>query len=450
MGKVRNVLCWSDTKTSWFEKAYVWLLAGVLFGIALHAPLSVGFGTLWSEQALFIKSWKEILLGVAGLLLVVILTTKKQWGVYRSKLFLYIAGFAAVNIALIPAFSTGVEATLAGILINLRYFFVFALVYGAVRLYPKVVPLFLSAVAGGALIVVVFAALQVTVLPHDILKYIGYGEATIMPFLTVDQNTDFVRINSTLRGPNPLGAYIVIVLAVLLAAWLQSTKRLRKSWVQLILVAGIASAVVLWATYSRSAALGAVIAMGLVLMVAYGGKITKSAWLVIGIAVLVLAGSLVAARDTSFVSHVILHEDPAEGGVVNSNDQHAESLEVGLQRMAMQPLGAGIGSTGSASLHTENPIVIENQYLFVAHETGWIGLALFMAILVMVHRRLWQTRKHWLSLGVFASGIGLSVIGLIQPVWVDDTVSIVWWSLAAMAIALSWNMKAPKKRGRNV
>ena len=103
--------------------------------------------------------------------------------------------------------------------------------------------------------------------------------------------------------------------------------------------------------------------------------------------------------------------------------------------MVRQPFGAGIGSTGSASLGTDQPLIIENQYLFIAHETGWIGLTVFIGLFGLILRRLWQRRRDWLALGVFASGIGLAVIGLLLPVWVDDTVSIVWWGLAAVALA---------------
>jgi hypothetical protein len=72
--------------------------------------------------------------------------------------------------------------------------------------------------------------------------------------------------------------------------------------------------------------------------------------------------------------------------------------------------------------------------LFIAHEAGWLGLLLFIAIFGLVMVRLWHARADWLALGVFASGIGLALIGLLLPVWVDDTVAIVWWALAAVAI----------------
>ena len=101
-----------------------------------------------------------------------------------------------------------------------------------------------------------------------------------------------------------------------------------------------------------------------------------------------------------------------------------------------QPLGAGIGSTGSASLYDddEGGVIIENQYLYIAHETGWLGLALFVAIFGLIMVRLWRARDDWLALGAFASGVGMALIGLLLPVWADDTVAIVWWALAATAL----------------
>jgi hypothetical protein len=146
------------------------------------------------------------------------------------------------------------------------------------------------------------------------------------------------------------------------------------------------------------------------------------------------AGGLLIARDTSFVSNVLLHEDPSGGNEINSNEGHIESLSYGLDRLIHQPLGAGVGSTGSASLFGDQPVIIENQYLFIAHEIGWLGLLVFAALFVIVMIRLWRVRSDWLGLGVFASGIGLALIGILLPVWVDDTVSIIWWGLAAVVL----------------
>lgn len=417
------------------DALFVGILLVIFGGVVLHAPIAVGFGTLWPEYELLIKSWKEVLLGVALLLAVVLLTLRKQWSVIKTKLIYFIALFAALNLLLIPAFYTGFDATVAGLFINLRFFLFFVLVYVALRLYPAAYRLFLITFIAGALVVTVFALLQVTFLPHDVLKYIGYSEATIVPFLTVDQNMDYIRINSTLRGPNPLGIYAVIALAVAVVAVLRGPRKLTQKEQLITSTIAVGSVVALWASYSRSAALAAVAAIGIILLVVYGRRITKPIWIAVVIVCITLTGSIVAFRDTQLVSQVILHEDPHEGNDVNSNDGHAESLADGTRRMLQQPLGAGVGSTGSASLYSDEPVIIENQYLFVAHENGWVGLALFLVITYYVLIGLWQRRAAWLALAVFASGVGIAISGLFLPVWVDDTVSIIWWGLAAIALA---------------
>ena len=419
------------------KKVYIGLLLVIFGGVVLHAPFSVGFSTLFPDYELLVKSWKEILLGVATLILPILLTIHKRWNIFKEPLFICIAAFAALNIALIPLFFTTDEATLAGILINLRYLLFFVLVYVALVLYPQYTKLFIRVFIAGALVVLGFALLQLTILPNDFLKYFGYNETTIMPFLTVDQNDSFVRINSTLRGPNPLGAYAMVVLTVLLAFWLKANRAITKREQVVLAILSVGGIVALWASYSRSAALGAVVAVGLVLAATVAKKLSKTVWVVLAVVALALGGSLFALKDTDFVSNVILHVDPDEGSAVSSNDGHAESLVDGTNRVSEQPLGGGIGSTGSASLLTDSPLIIENQYLFIAHEAGWIGLGLFIAISWLLLSKLWRGRKDWLVLGVFASGIALALIGLIQPVWVDETVALVWWGLAAIALVRS-------------
>jgi len=419
------------------KKVYIGLLLVIFGGIVLHAPFSVGFSALFPNYELLIKSWKEILLGVATLILPILLTVHKRWNIFKEPLFLCIAAFAALNIALIPLFFTGGEATLAGLLINLRFLLFFVLVYLALALYPQYTRLFIKVFVAGALVVLVFAILQLTILPNDFLKYLGYNQTTIMPYLTVDQNVSFIRINSTLRGPNPLGAYAVIVLVLLLAFWLKAKRKITKREQFVVAILGVGGVLALWASYSRSAVLGFVVAVVLVLAATVGKKVSKTVWVILAVVALAIGGSLVAFKDTAFVTNVILHENPIEGNNVNSNDGHANSLVDGTKRVIQQPLGGGIGSTGSASLLTKSPLIIENQYLFVAHETGWLGLGLFIAISWLLLSKLWRGRKDWFVLGVFASGVALAFIGVLLPVWVDETVAITWWGLAAIALVRS-------------
>jgi O-antigen ligase len=312
----------------------------------------------------------------------------------------------------------------------LIFWIVFRLVYVLMLLAPQYRRKFVKVFVVSAFIVIGFALLQ-QVLPRDFLANFGYSSDTIAPYMTVDENDDFVRHNSTLRGPNPLGAYAATVATVCLA-WLIGMKQ-KRNWPIIGLAA--ASVLVVYLSYARSAYLALTIGFAITLAALFGKKVKKWQWLGLGAVTLVLIGSLFLLRNNDFVSNVVLHEDPGESNNLNSNDGHIDSLAEGTERMLNQPLGAGVGSTGSASLLTENGLIIENHYLYVAHEVGWLGFVVFLVLFVAILKRLWSERKNPLALGVFASGIGLAAAALFLPVWADDTVSIIWWGLAALASA---------------
>jgi len=415
-------------------KIYIGILLVIFGGIVLHAPLSVGFGTLFPDYSLLIKSWKEVLMFVSGFMALYLLYKTKRFNILRDPIIIAIAIYAFLHLLLLFYMNQGLNSSVAGLLINLRYLLFFALVYIAIKLYPNYRKLFIQVGVAGALIVLIFGLLQVLILPHDLLKYIGYNINTISPYLTVDQNQEFIRINSTLRGPNPLGAYAGLVLTLLVAV-IAKSKYIKDKWqlttISILLVCGL---VVLWASYSRSAMIATAVAIFIVLAVTMFKKMSTKKWIIIGILMVLISGGLFMIRGTSFISNVILHENPNGDSSVNSNEGHTISLIDGYIQLLRQPLGAGIGSTGSASIMGNKSEIIENQYLFVAHEVGWLGLALFLFIFVSIMIRLWKLRDDWLALGVFASGIGLALIGILLPVWVDDTVGIIWWGLAAIVL----------------
>lgn len=419
-------------KISRLEYTYIGLVVAIFGLIVLHAPISVAFGSLLPDFDLLIKSWKEILMLLALPMGLSIITKHGLWPVIlRDPAFYVLVGYVFVHLMLAMVTVDSTTSVLGGLAVDLRYVLFFSLVYMLALAMPGYRALFIRVGIIGALVVVLFGTLQL-VLPADILAVIGYGPNTIAPYLTVDKNPDYIRINSTLRGPNPLGAYVTVVLAILTAAWARS--RVKSHWV-LAWIIGICGFITLWITYSRSAVLATTIALGIIGLVAYGRRIGRKGWLTVGVVTIAISGAFVALRESALVSNVILHENPDGGSVISSNEQHVESLQDGVLRMTQQPFGAGIGSTGSASLYSDSPVIIENQYLFIAHEAGWLGLGLFITLFIMILVRLWRGRGDWLSLGVFASGVGLGLIGLIQPVWVDDTVSIVWWGLAALVLA---------------
>lgn len=410
----------------------------VFAGVVFHAPLSVWLGVNLPEYDLLVKAWKEMIL-VALFPIGIFLAWKR--GVLREilqdKIIFGIGLYALLHILLVFVFQPPFLATISGLMIDLRYLLFFMLVYIALRLMPQYVNTFLWAGVIAAGVSLTFAVLQVFLLPPDFLKVIGYGRDTIETHLLVDDNPDFVRVNGTLRGPNPLGAYTVMVLSLLAGFVLKV--RMKGAWLRVLVIwLGAASVVALWASYSRSALIAALIGIAIVAGLIFAHKVPVKFWLVGIILVGALAGlGIYAARDTALVQNVFLHDNESTGGAATSNEEHVASLQTGLERMLAQPLGAGPGSTGSASLYGSEPLIIENQYLFVAHESGWLGIVLFVWIYGLVLWRLWRQPRTWLSMGVLASGIGLAAIGLLQPVWADDTVSLVWWGLAGVALAVS-------------
>jgi hypothetical protein len=419
-----------------FEYFPAWLLLVIFTFIVIHAPLTVYIGSQFPDLATVVKGWKEVLIAIAAVLIGIKMTQKGQW---RSLRYDYlgwaIIGFWGIHIGSLAWTGASPEATLAGLLIDLRYTVFAACVYHFLILYPQYRQSFLRVGVVGAVIVLGFAVMQLF-LPHDILRVIGYSESTIAPYLTVDKNPDFVRISSTLRGPNPLGAYAIIVLSIVAAYVVRRrhmfSQRTKEGALWALAAAGV---VALWVSYSRSAFVAGAMAIALVLIVRYGGSRRKQ--LVIGSTVLIVFAGLgiFAARDTTFVQNVIIHNNPTTGAEIDSNGGHITSLQDGLARVVREPLGAGVGSTGSASLLGDEPLIIENQYLMIAHEVGWLGLVFFIIIYITFLRRIWHERSDWLALGVWAGGIGLGIIGLLLPVWADDTVSLVWWGLAAMILA---------------
>lgn len=423
-------------KRLWLSGLYEAGLLAVMFLIALHAPIAVGIGQLFPAQAELAKAWKEIALTVLSLVAMILLTRHGLWAkLLRSWPVRLGLAFITIHLLMAAVFGGDPTSIIVGLTTDLRFVVMFGLMYVLVLLRPDALRRGVYAVLAGAAVVVGFGLLQIAVLPDDILRGLGYSRDTITPFTTIDRNPDFVRINSTTRGPNPLGALMVIYVALAGAYVARRYSRLEMRKMIIAFLAVLAGIAVLYASHSRSAfvAMAAAVAVLLTGILRPTKRVIASA-----LGGLVLLGlCLVILAPTDWFSNVVLHEDPESTVMTKSNDAHIESLFEGAARMVVQPLGAGIGSTGSASLYDDdssNNFIVENIYFFIAHETGWLGLIVFALLNGTVFAGLWRRRSSWLAFGLFASGIGLAGIGLLLPVWVDETVAMTWWGLAGAVL----------------
>ncbi len=257
----------------------------------------------------------------------------------------------------------------------------------------------------------------------DVLNYLGYQLSPVKAISTVD-GTGLVRAQSLLRGPNPLGAFLLIPLSLAIFNY----KRLIKNKKLSILALGCFVCLVL--TWSRSAWVG----FGLILIIKALSviKFNKKV-LISGSAALVglALGFSVYAKTDSFKT-VFLHDKPGVGGASTSDDDRLRSYKNALNLIAHKPLGLGIADAGPASVRSNSGVnIVENYYLQIFLQMGWLGGMLFLGIILVVVVSLLKNRKQQ-SLALVASFLALSLVGIMQPVWADISASVWWWGMFSL------------------
>jgi len=268
-------------------------------------------------------------------------------------------------------------------------------------------------------------------LPRDFLSHFGYNSNTIAPYETINHNVHYIRIESTLRGANPLGAYLLIPISLLTVLIVRG----KRGWQYVAFL--LAAVLALYFSFSRSAWLGAVLSIGLILLISLRSRQAKR-WIatLACLGLVIIGGLALNSRHNIRLENILLHTQTHSAIKTTSDEGHATALKAGLHDLLHQPLGHGPGSAGPASIYNNHPArIAENFYVQIGQETGWLGLGLFLLINGGVGYLLWVRRSDPLALSLFASLIGLSLINLLSHAWADDTLAYVWWGLAGIAMA---------------
>lgn len=429
----------SETQLQRTARWTSYALAAVLVLLPFHAFLTVAIADKIGHYDV-LRLWKEVVLLVLAVpATIIICKTPKLWQQLRSGwLFWCLFAYVVLHVALgLVAFSKGQVNEYALVyawVINLRIVLVFIIGLALAAISPWLWAHWRQILLWPAGVVVAFGLLQFTVLPADFLQRFGYGADTITAYTTVDQKQDYVRIQSTLRGPNPLGAYLVLIIGAAIAMLI---KERRQNW-QLAGVSLLsASLIVLVATYSRSAYIGAVVAALIATVLVLHGRKARR-WLATGLAVgvVVLAGLAVSLRENDHFENIFFHTDEHSRSISSSNESRWAAMRRGFTQAVHEPFGRGPGTAGPASEHNLRPgRVAENYYIQIAQETGWLGLALFIAILALMAHGLWQRRDELLARVLLATLAGISAVNLMQHAWADDTLGLIWWALAGIALS---------------
>ncbi len=415
------------------------IAAAVVILIPFHAFLTVwladGFGGYTA-----LRLWKEYLLALlfAGGLYLLWVDRSENDAVRKNPLFLLILAYGAlllVSGAVAVARETVSPLAYAyGLLQNGRFLVFFVAVWLAVRYGGNTLSRWKHFVLWPAAVVVIFALLQYFVFPINLLERFGYGPETIPAVSTIDDKEAYQRVQSTLRGANPLGAYLVVIISVLAVSVASRWRRTSRWHVALLALSFVALAL----TFSRSAWIGVLAALGCIIWLAVQKNFSKR--LIAG----VLAGFVIAfgtsvylLRDNDTFQNAFFHTDENSQSEISSNTGRFNALSQGVRDIANEPLGRGTGTAGPASFYNtgKQPRIAENYYMQIGQEVGWLGIGLFVAINVYVGKLLWRARQNDLAMALLASLIGLTLVNMLSHAWADDTLAYLWWGLAGIMAA---------------
>lgn len=410
----------------------------ILLLVPFHAFLTVWASSIFGHYTA-LRLWKEalLILCITGALYLIAMDHKIRSHTLSRRLVWLIMAYVALNIVwgLMALDQNDVTPKALGYdwIVNLRFLAFFLLTWAVALRMARIRSHWQWLVYWPAIVVVGFGLLQALVLPDDFLRHFGYGPETIPVYDTINQNEAYVRAASTLRGANPLGAYLLIPISLLVVLLLRPKKR---TWLQ----AGFlgAALVVLFFTFSRSAWIGALLSIAIILALSLRTRRSQRIALVTA-GCLILAGAVAALTLSSNdrFENLVWHTQEESTIKVSSNHQRLEAMQEGLKDIANDPLGSGPGTAGPASFYNQPdpPRVSENYFVQIGQSVGVIGMAMFGLISVGVGYLLWLRRADPLALSLFASFVGLTFINMLSHAWTDDTIAYVWWGLAGVAMA---------------
>ena len=306
------------------------------------------------------------------------------------------------------------------------------------RFLPRV---FIASVA-----VAVVYGIATLAFPASFFSAIGYSDLHSLyvpdgPIAAFQQvgGTSIRRMQGAMSGPNQFGIW----LAMLLPLMLTGGRCARRILAPLMLVAIVLS-------LSRAAWIAAAVIVVLSLW-----PQVKKASIVTVVAVCIGIVAAVTALIVVVPSIMVRLESSAD---------HLRNPLEALSIMVVSPLGRGLGSAGPANNRVADacvfleegsdsswaaahpglcvfvgnaqvqpadtctcPLLPENWYLQLGVEGGWVAMAMFITLIVLVIRRLWPAP--------FAQGLlAVAIAGLFLHAWEDAAVAYTVWILCAVAM----------------
>jgi putative inorganic carbon (HCO3(-)) transporter len=222
------------------------------------------------------------------------------------------------------------------------------------------------------------------------------------------------RAFSPYVAPNEMAVVMCVGLAVI---WLRRDSR---TWVRILL--SIAPSVALLLSESRSGIIGAIV----VICVLAARAIHQRSPL--------LTGAFVTVASAGVLTGVLLYinnqlgdsGDPSVGG-------HSVSLLAGIQHLAQNPLGIGLGTVGPRAEQFGEAYLVESFWLLLGLEAGIIVLALYLALLLRLFVLSLKARGALPFMGAAALS-GTVMSQLVLPTFQEGAVSFTVWIVVGLAL----------------
>ncbi len=265
------------------------------------------------------------------------------------------------------------------------------------------------------------------------------------------------RVSGTVGDPNVLAS--ILIVGAVLAFALAITQR-RSPALRLLLVGcGVLCIAVVVLTFSR----GGLISLGVALLVAPLLARNKAATICAATLVIVCVVAYIAALAPADARHRLVANDGGSG--------RTDIWKVGWRMVEANPVaGVGVGNfqtseirylirPGAATVRTDladNPSVAHNSYLELLAETGVIGLALFLGLVVAALTAAVRATRRFLDdrrsdLAVISGAVVVSVVSVLaSDFFISEQFSKQLWLLIALCPALhAIAMRGPAAGGED-
>jgi hypothetical protein len=268
---------------------------------------------------------------------------------------------------------------------------------------------------------------------RDLLTHGSIGDST------------FVRAGSLFNDPLSFGFFMVIPFAVALE------RVAAKKGAALGTAVAVAGVVGVIFSGTRGAAIAG--GVGVLLALVFGPSRIAPNRLRLVVAVLLGAVVLLPfAGQSTLVDRLVSLTKPASE--THSNQVHVDRARAGWTALLDRPLGRGLGANSQtgARYDTTTAITTEDAYLQTGAEFGVPGLLAFVGFLgvalVSLRRRAMRLVEHsGLAGGVWLAGCGLTLGALTLQVWTQLTVTLVFWTLAGVALSRVDGLERQDTRG---